>query len=65
MLVTSVATPFFGVEAARARLDWEAAHVGLLRAEGAAFIFLGCLIVSALRPGPSITTPAIVDVNCQ
>jgi hypothetical protein len=49
MLVGSVTSPFFGVEAARARLDWEAAHVGFLRVEGAVFVFLGGLIVSLLR----------------
>ena len=54
-LVAGVATPFFGVEAARARLDWEAAHVGFLRVEGAAFVCLGGLIVSALRPDRPVT----------
>jgi hypothetical protein len=49
VLVGAVATPFFGVEAARARLDWEAAHVTFFRFEGAAFVCLGGLIVSALR----------------
>ena len=56
VLVAGVATPFFGVEAARARLDWEAAHVGVFRVEGAAFVCLGGLIVSALRPDRPITT---------
>ncbi len=56
VLVAGVATPFFGVEAARARLDWEAAHVGVLRVEGAAFVCLGGLIVSALRPDRPIIT---------
>ena len=56
VLVAGVATPLFGVEAARARLDWEAAHVGLLRVEGAAFVFFGGLIVSALRPDRPITS---------
>jgi hypothetical protein len=54
-LMGGVATPFFGVEAARARLDWEAGHIGLFRVEGAAFVFLGGLIVSALRLDRSIT----------
>jgi hypothetical protein len=56
VLAAGVATPFFGVEAARARLDWEAAHVGVLRVEGAAFVCLGGLIVSALRPNRPIAT---------
>ena len=56
VLVAGVATPFFGVEAVRARLDWEAAHVGFLRVEGAAFVFLGVLIVSALRPARPVTS---------
>ena len=56
VLVAGVATPLFGVEAARARLDWEAAHVGFLRIEGAAFVFLGGLIVSALRPDRFVTS---------
>jgi hypothetical protein len=56
VLVGGVATPFFGVEAARARLDWEAAHVAFFRVEGAAFVCLGGLIVSALRPDRPITT---------
>ena len=56
VLVAGVATPLFGVEAARARLDWEAAHVGFLRVEGAAFVCLGAVIVSALRPDRPITT---------
>ena len=56
VLVGGVATPFFGVEAARARLDWEAAHVVFFRVEGAAFVCLGGLILSALRPDRPITT---------
>jgi hypothetical protein len=56
VIVAGVATPLFGVEAARARLDWEAAHVGFLRVEGAAFVCLGGLIVSALRPARPVTT---------
>ena len=56
VLVGGVATWFFGVEAARARLDWEAAHVGFLRVEGAAFVCLGGIIVSALRPDRPVTT---------
>jgi hypothetical protein len=65
VLVGAVATPFFGVEAARARLDWEAAHVTFFRVEGVAFVCLGGLIVSALRPGGPITAPAIADVDRQ
>lgn len=56
VLVGGVANPFFGVEAARARLDWEAAHVAFFRVEGAAFVCLGGLIVSALRPDRPVTT---------
>jgi hypothetical protein len=56
VLVAGVATPLFGVEAARARLDWEAAHLGFLRVEGAGFVCLGGLIVTALRPDRSVTT---------
>jgi hypothetical protein len=56
VLVAGVATPLFGVEAARARHDWEAAHVGIFRVEGAAFVFFACLIVSALRPGRPVTS---------
>jgi hypothetical protein len=50
VLVAGVATPFFGVDAARARLDWEAAHVAFFRVEGAAFVCLGSLIAAALQP---------------
>jgi len=56
VLVAGVTTPFFGVEAARARLDWEAAHVGFLRVEALAFICLGGLIISVLRPDRLIST---------
>jgi hypothetical protein len=56
VLVGGVATPLMGVEAARARLDWEAAHVAFFRVEGAAFVCFGGLIVSALRPDRFITT---------
>ena len=56
VVITGVATPFFGVETARARLDWEAAHVTILRVEGAAFICLGGLLVSALLPDRPVTT---------
>src|SRR5688572_1623434 len=38
VLVGGAATPFFGVEAAHARLDWEAAHVAFFRVEGVAFV---------------------------
>ena len=65
VLVGAVATPFFGVEAARARLDWEAARITFFRAEGVAFVCLGGLIVSALRSGRPITTPTTADVNHQ
>jgi len=58
VLVAGVATPFFGVDAARARLDWEAAHLAFFRGEGAAFVFLGGLIASALqRHRPASTQP--------
>jgi len=56
VLVAGVATPFFGEEAARARLDWEAARVGFFRVEGAAFVCLGGLLVSVLRPDRPGTT---------
>ena len=56
VLVAGLATPVFGVEAARARLDWEAAHATVFRVEGAAFVCLGGLIVSALRPDRPVTT---------
>ena len=56
VLVGGVASPFFGVEAARARLDWEAAHVTFFRVEGAAFVCLGGFVVSALRSDRPITT---------
>ena len=56
VVITGVATPFFGVETARARLDWEAAHVTILRVEGAAFVCLGGLLVSALLPDRPVTT---------
>lgn len=65
VLVTGVATSFFGVEAARVRLDWEAVHVGFLRVEGVASIFLGGLIVSVLRPGRLNSTAAIADDSRQ
>lgn len=63
VLVGGVATSFFGVEAAQARLDWEAAHVAFFRVEGVAFVCLGGLIVSALRPGRPTTTPAINETR--
>jgi hypothetical protein len=50
VLVASVATPLFGVDAARARLDWEAAHLTLYRLEGAMFIWLGWVILSTIQP---------------
>ena len=56
VVITGVATTFFGVETARARLDWEAAHVTILRVEGAAFVCLGGLLVSALLPDRPVTT---------
>ncbi len=56
VFVGALATPFFGVDAARARLDWEAAHVAFFRVEGVAFVCLGGLIVSALRPDRPIST---------
>ena len=55
VLVTGLATPFVGVEAARARLEWEAEHIAFFRFEGAAFVCLGGLIVSVLRPDRPIT----------
>lgn len=65
VLVGAVATPFFGVEAARARLDWEAAHVTFFRVEGVAFVCLGGLIVSALRPERPQISPAKANVDRQ
>lgn len=52
VLGSGVATPFFGVAAARARLDWEAAHLTFFRCEGAAFVCLGALVASVLRRVP-------------
>ena len=57
VLVVGLATPFFGVAAARARLDWEAAHVPFLRVEGALFVCLGGIIVSAILPGRPTANP--------
>jgi hypothetical protein len=56
VVVAGLATAVFGVDAARARLDWEAAHVSFFRVEGAAFVCLGAIIVSALRPDRLVTT---------
>ena len=56
VLASGVATPLFGVEAARARLKWEAANVGLFRLGGAAFVFFAGLIISALRSGRPVTS---------
>jgi len=56
VLVAGVATLFSGVEAARARLDWEAAHVTFFRVEGVAFVCLGVLIAAALGPDRPTTT---------
>jgi hypothetical protein len=56
VIVGGVASPLFGVEAARARLDWEAAHIAFFRVEGAAFVCLGGFIISALRSGRPIVT---------
>ena len=50
VLVAGVATPLVGVDASRARLDWEAAHLTLFRLEGVMFIWLGWVIVSTIRP---------------
>ena len=50
VLVAGVATPLFGVDASRARLDWEAAHLTLFRLEGVMFVWLGWVIVSTIRP---------------
>lgn len=50
VLLAGVAVPLFGVEAARARLAWEAAHVAFFRVEGTAFVCLGGFIFSVLRP---------------
>jgi hypothetical protein len=54
VLLVGLATPLFGVEGARTRLDWEAAHITLLRVEGALFVCLGGFIVSAILPGRPI-----------
>jgi hypothetical protein len=55
VLAAGLATPLFGVEGARARLDWEAAHVMILRIEAAAFVCLGGIIFSAILPGRPAT----------
>ncbi|MCY2968978.1 MAG: hypothetical protein NT069_36025 [Planctomycetota bacterium] len=48
--VAGLATPIFGVESAQARLNWEAAHLTILRFEGGLFVCLGTMIVSAILP---------------
>ena len=47
--VSGLASLLSGVEGVRARLDWEAANVTILRVEGAAAVFLGALIFSLFR----------------
>jgi hypothetical protein len=64
VLVVGLATPFFGVAAARARLDWEAAHVTFLRVEGALIVCLGGIIVSAILPGRLIATQLRQNDDC-
>jgi hypothetical protein len=55
VFVAGLATPLFGVEAARARLDWEAEHLTFLRVEAAAFVCLGGIIVNLFLRGRPIT----------
>jgi 4-amino-4-deoxy-L-arabinose transferase-like glycosyltransferase len=50
VLIVGLATPLFGVEGMRARLDWEAQHISFLRFEAVLFVCLGGFIVSAILP---------------
>ncbi len=61
VLVGALASPFFGVEAARERIAWEAAHITFFRLEGVAFVCVGALIVSALRSGRAVADSATAD----
>lgn len=63
VVVAGLATPIFGVEGARERLDWEAAHVAILRVEAALFVFLGAIIVSAMLPSRPINNHQSPMVN--
>ena len=63
VFAVGLATPLLGVEGARARVDWEASHVTILRAEGVLFVCLGGLIVSAILPGRPITNRQSSMVN--
>jgi hypothetical protein len=42
--------PFFGVESAKARIEWEADHLLFLRVEGLLFIWGGFVIYKLARP---------------
>ena len=61
-LVGGVAAPFLGVEAARARLDWEAAHVALFRVEGRRLF--ASVASSSLPCDPTVLSPPS-DSRCQ
>jgi hypothetical protein len=56
ILAVRLGTPRLGVEAARARLDWEVTHVNYLRAEGALFVCLGGLITVCDSPQSTVST---------
>jgi hypothetical protein len=58
LVLAGIVFPFFGVENSKARIEWEADHLLLLRLEGLLFIWVGFVIYKLAKPPDAVLAPA-------
>ena len=52
-LVAGLTMPFLGVDNAKARIEWEAAHMMFFRLEGVLFVWAGVVVYKLSQPPPN------------
>lgn len=59
-LIAGITFPFLGVDNAKARIEWEAAHLMFLRLEGLLFVWVGFIVYKLSKPQEAgcSTTPS-------
>jgi hypothetical protein len=53
LLVAGLTMPFLGVDSAKARIEWEAAHMMFFRLEGVLFVWAGVVVYELSQPPPN------------
>lgn len=65
LIVGGLAIPVFGVEGARQRLAWEAAHLTFFRFEAAFFVLLGIIILSIVMAKGNVNNRNVSTMDCN